>query len=192
RAKFYRKHGAVPNLLALLFDSEREFMTYAGFPPGACARGTWYQPRAAASRRAQAVCAIIAVQGSPGCASHTAQANRCGRASKISAEAPPAQSMRNLWLIFAQTATVAVSVLFVVTTLKPEWLGRPGSGLQVVELRQATSSPGLPARAASYSDAVKKAVPSVVNIFTSKEIKTPRHPFLDDPLSEHFFVDRPD
>src|SRR5439155_15522141 len=129
-------------------------------------------------------------QGSPGCASHTARANRRGQASKISAEAPPARSMRNLWLIFAQTATVAVSVLFVVTTLKPEWLGRPGSGLQVVELRQATPSPGLPARAASYSDAVRKAVPSVVNIFTSKEIKTPRHPFLDDPLFRHFFGDR--
>jgi serine protease DegQ len=98
--------------------------------------------------------------------------------------------MRNLWLIFAQTATVAVGALFVVTTLKPEWLGRAGSGFQVVELRQATSSPGLPARAASYSDAVKKAVPSVVNIFTSKEIKTPRHPFLDDPLFRHFFGDR--
>jgi serine protease DegQ len=98
--------------------------------------------------------------------------------------------MRNLWLIFAQTATVAVSVLFVVTTLRPEWLGRPGSGRQVVELRQATLSPGLPARAASYSDAVRKAVPSVVNIFTSKEIKTPRHPFLDDPLFRHFFGDR--
>jgi len=98
--------------------------------------------------------------------------------------------MRNLWLIFAQTATVAVGVLFVVTTLKPEWLGRPGSGLQVVELRQATASSSLPARAASYSDAVRKAVPAVVNIFTSKEIKTPRHPFLDDPLFRHFFGDR--
>jgi serine protease DegQ len=98
--------------------------------------------------------------------------------------------MRNLWLIFAQTATVAVSVLFVVTTLKPEWLGRSGSGLQVVELRQATSSAGLPARAASYSEAVRKAVPSVVNIFTSKEIKTPRHPFLNDPLFRQFFGDR--
>src|SRR5713101_9216022 len=97
--------------------------------------------------------------------------------------------MRKLWLIFAQTATVALSVLFVVTTLKPEWLGRSGSGLQVVELRQATPSSS-PARAASYSDAVRKAVPAVVNIFTSKEIKTPRHPFLDDPLFRHFFGDR--
>src|ERR1041384_814881 len=98
--------------------------------------------------------------------------------------------MRNLWLIFAQTATVAVSVLFVVTTLKPEWLGRSGAGLPGGELRQATSSAGPPARAASYSDAVRKAVPSVVNIFTSKEIKTPRHPILDDPLFRHFFGDR--
>jgi serine protease DegQ len=98
--------------------------------------------------------------------------------------------MRRIWLIFAQTATVAVSVLFVVATLKPEWLGRPIGGPQVVELRQATGSAAVPARAASYSDAVRKAVPAVVNIFTSKEIKTPRHPFLDDPLFRQFFGDR--
>ena len=98
--------------------------------------------------------------------------------------------MRNLWLIFAQAATVAVGALFVVTTLKPEWLGRSTSGPQVVELRQATSPSPLPARATSYSDAVRKAVPAVVNIFTSKEIKSQRHPFLDDPLFRHFFGDR--
>ena len=98
--------------------------------------------------------------------------------------------MRNFWLIFAQTATVAVGVLFVVTTLKPEWLGRTGSGLQVVELRQATGASGSGARAASYNEAVRKAVPAVVSIFTSKEIKTPRHPFLDDPLFRQFFGDR--
>jgi Do/DeqQ family serine protease len=98
--------------------------------------------------------------------------------------------MRNLWLIFAQAATVAVGALFVVTTLKPEWLGRTASGPQVVELRQAIPSGVVPARATSYSDAVRKAVPAVVNIFTSKEIKSPRHPFLDDPLFRHFFGER--
>jgi len=96
--------------------------------------------------------------------------------------------MRNLWLIFAQTATIALGALFVVTTLKPEWLGR--SGPQVVELHEATAPSGLAVRATSYSDAVRKAVPAVVNIYTSKEIKTPRHPFLDDPLFRHFFGDR--
>jgi serine protease DegQ len=99
--------------------------------------------------------------------------------------------MRSLWLIFAQAATVAVGALFVVTTLKPEWLGRSASGPQVVELRQAAaSSSPHPSRATSYSDAVRKAVPAVVNIFTSKEIKSQRHPFLDDPLFRHFFGDR--
>jgi len=98
--------------------------------------------------------------------------------------------MRKLWLIFAQTATVAVGVLFVITALKPEWLGRSATSPQVVELRQAATVSGVPARAASYSDAVRKAVPAVVNIFTSKEIKTPRHPFLDDPLFRRFFGNR--
>jgi serine protease DegQ len=99
--------------------------------------------------------------------------------------------MRNLWLIFAQAATVAVGALFVVTTLKPEWLARSSSlGPQVVELRQATSAASLPARATSYSDAVRRAVPAVVNVSTSKEIKSQRHPFVDDPLFRHFFGDQ--
>jgi Do/DeqQ family serine protease len=99
------------------------------------------------------------------------------------------QLMRNLWLIFAQAATIAVGALFVVTTLKPEWLGRSASGPQVVELRQATPAV-LPARATSYSDAVRKAVPAVVSVLTSKEIKSQRHPFLEDPLFRHFFGDQ--
>jgi Do/DeqQ family serine protease len=99
--------------------------------------------------------------------------------------------MRNLWLIFAQAATVAVGALFVVTTLKPEWLARSSfPGPQVVELRQATSAASLPARATSYSDAVRRAVPAVVNVSTSKEIKSQRHPFIDDPLFRHFFGDQ--
>ena len=32
--------------------------------------------------------------------------------------------MRRTWLIFSQAVTVAVAVLFVVATLKPEWLPR--------------------------------------------------------------------
>jgi serine protease DegQ len=96
--------------------------------------------------------------------------------------------MRKLWLIFAQTATIALGVLFVLTTLKPEWIGHPG-GLQVVELRQA-ASPGAAGRAASYSEAVRKAFPAVVNISTTKQVKAPRRPFLDDPLFRHFFGDQ--
>ena len=36
-------------------------------------------------------------------------------------------SMRKTWLMFSQAVTVAVALLFVGATLKPEWLGRsPG------------------------------------------------------------------
>jgi serine protease DegQ len=99
--------------------------------------------------------------------------------------------MRRLWLIFAQATTVALGALFVVVTLKPDWLGRPG-GTQVVELTQAAPPGAGSPRASSYGDAVRRATPAVVNIFTSKEVKTPPHPFLDDPLFRHFFGDRAD
>lgn len=98
--------------------------------------------------------------------------------------------MRRLWLIFAQTVTVSVAALFVVMTLKPDWLGgRPAPA--VVALQEAAAPAAHDARkVVSYADAAKKALPSVVHIYTSKEVKTPRHPFADDPVFRYFFGDR--
>ena len=95
--------------------------------------------------------------------------------------------MRRLWLIFAQATTIAVAALFVVSTFRPEWLPSRG-GVPIVSA-PAGSSGGAPAtgREASYHDAVRRAMPSVVNIFTSKEIRTPRHPLLNDPIFRRFF-----
>jgi len=39
----------------------------------------------------------------------------------------------------------------------------------------------------SYADAVSKAAPAVVNIFSRKSINSPRNPLFDDPLFRHFF-----
>jgi serine protease DegQ len=106
--------------------------------------------------------------------------------------------MKRLWLTFAQATTIALAALFVVATLRPEWLqGTPrieappiisgeAGGL---ELRQAVQDNPV-TRAGSYGDAVRKAAPAVVNIFTSKEVKSARHPFLSDPLLRQFFGDR--
>ena len=41
---------------------------------------------------------------------------------------------------------------------------------------------------ASYADAAKKAMPAVVNIYTSKEMRQ-RNPLLDDPLLRRYFPD---
>ncbi|MEP6703096.1 MAG: trypsin-like peptidase domain-containing protein [Betaproteobacteria bacterium] len=101
--------------------------------------------------------------------------------------------MRRLWLIFAQTCTVCLAVLFVVSTLKPDWLSRVSRATSVV-LVQEQSAPatvaGQPAAIAphqnGYAEAVKKAIPSVVNLYSSKELRA-RHPMFADPLLRRFF-----
>jgi Do/DeqQ family serine protease len=100
--------------------------------------------------------------------------------------------MRRLWLIFAQTVTVCIAVLFVVKTLKPEWLAQlPATG-GVTEVATVFQAPaGIEQqRPGSHADAAKKAVPAVVHIFTSQEVKGARHPFINDPIFRHFFGDR--
>jgi serine protease DegQ len=104
--------------------------------------------------------------------------------------------MRKLWLLFAQVTTVFLALLLVVQTMRPDLLPlRSNAGL--VTVREAPSGPGKPGElggkpASSYSLAAKRAMPSVVNIFTSKEVKMPRHPFMDDPLFRRFFGDQYD
>ncbi|ODS23871.1 2-alkenal reductase [Candidatus Endobugula sertula] len=39
----------------------------------------------------------------------------------------------------------------------------------------------------SYANAVSKAIPAVVNIFTLKRVNLPRNPLFDDPLFRHYF-----
>jgi serine protease DegQ len=103
--------------------------------------------------------------------------------------------MRKLWLIFAQAVTVALALLLVVSTLRPDLLRLGGRGAGVVAITespraQTPTATAAPLGALSYSPAVRRAMPSVVNIFTSKETKLRRHPFMDDPLFRRFFGDQ--
>jgi len=101
--------------------------------------------------------------------------------------------MRRLWIIFSQTATICLAVLFVIATLKPEWLpsraGLVPESMRVATVQQEvqTGTAAGGARPDSYHDAVRKAAPSVVNIFTSKEVRVPRNPLLNDPVLRRFF-----
>ncbi len=99
--------------------------------------------------------------------------------------------MHRLWLIFAQTVTVAVAILFVVTTLKPEWVSqRPPAVIATPET--ATDGADNRSEPASYREAARSALPSVVHIYTTQDIKQQRHPLFDDPIFRHFFGDRPE
>ncbi len=101
--------------------------------------------------------------------------------------------MRRLWLIFAQTVTISLAVLFVVSTLKPEWLGRRApAGSSVVALQESPQASAPATAATSFRDAARKALPSVVHIFTSQKVKQRRNPLFDDPVFRHFFGDSPE
>jgi len=100
--------------------------------------------------------------------------------------------MRRTWLIFSQAVTVALALLFVVATLKPEWLGRsPGQMLpQIVPVAQTPDVAGAmaPATTGGYRVAAQRAAPAVVSIVASKV--NPRRPQADDPWFRFFFGDR--
>ena len=94
--------------------------------------------------------------------------------------------MRKLWFIFAQTVTISLAILFVVQMFYPDLLTSPDKTV-IVKQAETTAAPTNPS---SYSNAAKKAMPSVVNVFTSKKAATNSHPFMDDPLFRHFFGDQ--
>ncbi|MBY0340090.1 MAG: Do family serine endopeptidase [Rhodocyclaceae bacterium] len=99
--------------------------------------------------------------------------------------------MRRLWLIFAQAVTVAVAILFVVQTLRPGGLSgtsiTTGNGVQIL---QEAPGNGEARQVASFSGAAQRALPSVVHIYTTQEVRAPKNPLLNDPFFRHFFGDR--
>ena len=100
--------------------------------------------------------------------------------------------LRRIWLVFAQACTLCLAALFVVTTLRPDLLARPGSEPPGrVVLLQETSTPVSTPKIASFSDAAKKAMPAVVGIYTSRETRQ-RTPLVDDPMLRRYFPDYAD
>ncbi len=99
--------------------------------------------------------------------------------------------MRKTWLIFSQTVTVAVAIVFVLATFRPQWV-------QSVSLRSTLPDPSVrvaaPAHAASgvvaastvgFREAAQKAAPAVVSVLTSNS--TAKHPHRNDPWFRYFF-----
>lgn len=98
--------------------------------------------------------------------------------------------MRRIWLLFAQTVTVCLAILFAVATLRPDWLrlGSQGSGQQALTqgapVAQASLMP-------SFAPAVALAAPAVVNIYTTKRVNVSRFPLPADPAVRQFFEQMP-
>ena len=100
--------------------------------------------------------------------------------------------MRRFWLIFAEFVTITLALVFVVTLIRPDW--NPWRR-NVVEIRESVSAAGGLLAAAtqgtvkpSYAEASKRAMASVVNISSSRDLNTSsNHLLANDPLFQRFF-----
>jgi serine protease DegQ len=102
--------------------------------------------------------------------------------------------LSKLWSTFAQAVTVGLALVFVVATLRPEWLparlSSPApAALPAAQPLPTHPGPGTPAASiVSYAEAARRATPAVVNVYTTKDTRvTADHPFLNDPLFRRFF-----
>ena len=105
--------------------------------------------------------------------------------------AAPLLVLRKFWLLFAQACTLVLALLFVVATLRPDLLPRFAGPPSVVLLEQAAGplpavAPMPSAAPVTFAEAARRAMPSVVNIYTSKEI-IGRSPLADDRLLQRHF-----
>lgn len=96
---------------------------------------------------------------------------------------------KKIWLIFAQATTVCMAILFVLRIFYPDILSQKEPAIIVKQIEPSTTKTS----ANSYSHAAKKAMPAVVNIFTTQiASKSPHQKYLDDPIFRHFFGDQLD
>ena len=105
--------------------------------------------------------------------------------------------MQRIWLIFAQSVTACLGILFVLRLFYPHLLNTVSEPITIKQVQSSTksnSAVAITSPKASYREAAKKAMPSVVNIFTSSQRTSinPHQPYKDDPLFRHFFGDQLD
>lgn len=104
--------------------------------------------------------------------------------------------LNRLWLLFAQAVTILLAAWFILITLKPDWLAQTNITTIVdsVTLKENEDSSNL--SPGSYHEAVKKSMPAVVNIFTSKNSNKPAGSKdknkKSDRFNQFFFGDSPD
>ncbi len=89
-----------------------------------------------------------------------------------------------------QSAAVGLLAAFILLLIRPELAQfRP----RVVEVQRAipvSTNAANWSGPVSYADAVARAAPAVVNIYTAKVVTEKTHPFFSDPLFRQFFGDQ--
>ena len=98
--------------------------------------------------------------------------------------------MRKAWLILAQCVAALVLVAAALLALDRFFPGLLPFDGGAITIREVAGGVGGAHPASTFAEAAAKSRPSVVNIFTSKQVRAPRSPFMDDPVFRRFFGDR--
>jgi len=97
--------------------------------------------------------------------------------------------MRKYWLLFSQVVTVLLAVYFVLVSLKPQWLARPGeAAVAVFEAPADSNKQAAGGGPGSLRAAAKAASGAVVSINASKVAA--RAQGKEDPWFRYFFGDQ--
>ncbi len=91
------------------------------------------------------------------------------------------------YLVFlAQMITLGLAIAFVLTVFWPGLIQRAPQ--PAIAIHETAPTAAIPNRGpVSYTVAVEKAAPAVVNINTAKVVTLRRNPFFDDPVFQQFF-----
>lgn len=99
--------------------------------------------------------------------------------------------LRRLWLLFAQATTIGLAALFIVATLRPEWLrgapqvvSTPVAGSVSIQQVALSEPANRNASITSYAEAARRAMGAVVSVYTTKEMRRGQG---DDAFSERLF-----
>jgi serine protease DegQ len=94
--------------------------------------------------------------------------------------------MHKTWLVFSQIVAALALVLVALFALDRIFPGILPQAGKAVTIRQVADGGGA-APVSTYAEAARKSQPSVVNIFTSKEVRVRQHPLMNDPFFRRFF-----
>jgi serine protease DegQ len=102
--------------------------------------------------------------------------------------------MRRLWLLFAQTVTIAFGLYLVLATVRPAWIARalPAHRIDTGPAPVLQAAASLKPEGASFRDAAGRAMPAVVNIFSSKSRSKGQLAQKQEQLRRFFGEDAPE
>ena len=101
--------------------------------------------------------------------------------------------LRKVWLVFAQALAIGLAGVLIVSWFTPDLVRISPAVVTVMQADTARDGPAV--TQASYSGAARKAIPSVVNIYTSKALPARRPPPDEQALRRFYggqFDDEPE